>query len=323
MNLRHTLTGIAALAACSSAFADIKINDNLSTSGYVVGSYQITDPTPGTSVDKFDLDAAKMLFTYSLKQTTGVISVYHAPGAPENLAVLDAYASYDAGNGITITGGKFLSNLGYEAFDAVNMTQISYANGKFLAPIPGYHTGVKLDFSDKEQAFGVALLDSVYSGSYYLKGDGELKHNAGFEGYYVYKAVKDLTLWSGFAYETKGNVVHKDNSILTLDFWASYQATKDVSLGAEYAHKDGGTGDKGYNWLAYLGYSFTDKISTAFRVSGEDMTSGPSFTKYTVSPAYKVTESLTVRAEVSQVEYKNYAAADRETFFGVQALFKF
>ena len=79
---------------------------------------------------------------------------------------------------------------------------------------------MKWDYSDKETGFGLALLDSVYSGSYYLKGDGELKHNAGFEGYFVYKAIPDVTVWAGFAYDTKGNVIHKKDEIVTFNIWA-------------------------------------------------------------------------------------------------------
>jgi len=53
--------------------------------------------------------------------------------------------------------------MGYESFYPANMDQISYADGDFLAPIPGYHTGVKIDYADKEQGIGIALLDSAYS----------------------------------------------------------------------------------------------------------------------------------------------------------------
>ena len=341
MNLRIKLASLAALAVTASAFADIKVNDNLTTSGYVVGSYQYNDTNASTSSDKFDLDAAKILFSYNLKPVTGVVSFYHAPGAPENIALLDAYATYDVGSGFTVTGGKFLSYLGYEAFDIPNMTQISYANGS-LGVIPGYHDGVKLDYSDATQAFGLAILDSVYSGANYLKGDGELKHNAGFEGYYSYKGIKDLTLWSGFAYETKSGPVSATHSILDLDFWASYQLNKETVLAAEYAHKDGGTYDKGYNWLALVGYTFTDKVSGIARISGESVDTAGSiwvpgkgetkgtyktvvnntkYTKYTLCPTYTLTANLSIRAEYSYIDYTHSSL--KANFLGLQGIFKF
>jgi hypothetical protein len=322
MNTRFKLAAALGLAASLTAFADIKVNDSFSVSGYAAGSYRTTDPDPGPASDKFDLDAVKTLFSTNFKPVTGVISLYYQPNAPHDVTVLDAYATVDVGGGSTITAGKFLSYLGYEAFDLVNMSQLSYANGDFLGPIPGYHSGVKYDYSDKDVGFGVALLDSVYSGPYYLKGDGELKHNAGFEGYFVYKAIPDVTVWAGFAYDTKGNVMHKNDEILTLNIWMSYNLTKDSSLGLEYVNKDGGLGDKGYNWLAFYGYNFDPKVSAAFRVSGEKMKSGPGFTKFTVAPAYKVNDNFLVRAELSYYDYTKYTA-DSALFFGIQSVFKF
>ena len=322
MNTRFKLAAALSLAASLTAVADIKVNESFSVSGYAAGSYRITDPDPGSATDKFDLDAVKTLFSTNFKPVTGVISLYYQPNAPQDVTVLDAYATVDVGGGSTVTAGKFLSYLGYEAFDLVNMSQISYANGDFLGPIPGYHSGVKYDFSDKDVGFGMALVDSVYSGPYYLKGDGELKHNAGFEGYFVYKAIPDVTIWAGFAYDTKGNVIHKNDEILTLNIWASYNLTKDSSLGLEYVNKDGGFGDKGYNWLAFYGYNFSPKVSSAFRVSGEKMKNGPGFTKFTAAPAYKVNDNFLVRAEVSYYDYTKHTA-DSALFFAVQSVLKF
>ncbi len=323
MNIRHPLAAGLAFAASLTAFADVKVNDSLSVGGYAVGSYRTTSPDPGTSTDKFDLDAAKALFTGSFKPVTGVVSLYYSPGAPSDVTVLDAYATVDVGGGASVTAGKFLSYMGYEAFDIPNMTQISYANGDFLAPIPGYHTGVRLDYGDKDNAAGIALLDSVYSGANYLKGDGELKHNAGFEAFYSYKGVKDVTLWFGIAHDTKGNIVHKNDSITIYDFWLSYAVSKDASVGAEYCVKDGGTGDEGYNWLLFYGHNFDANWSSAFRLSGEKLKSGgPGFTKYTICPSYKVNDHFFVRAEFSYQDYTKFGT-DSATFFGIQSVFKF
>jgi hypothetical protein len=323
MNTRFKLAVGLSLAASLTSFADVKVNETLTVSGYAAGSYRVTDPDPGENFDRLDIDAVKALFAFNYKPVTGNVSLYYQPNAPHDVTVLDAFATVDAGGGSTVTFGKFLSYLGYEAFDIVNMSQITYANGDFLGPIPGYHTGVKYDFSDQNVGFGVALVDSVYSGPNYLKGDGELKHNAGFEGYFVYKAVPDLTLWFGFAYDTKGNVIHKNNEIFTLNFWASYNLTKQSTFAVEYVHKDGGPGDEGSNWLAFYNYTFDSKFSTAFRVSGEKLKgNGPEFVRGTVSPAYKVNDNFLVRAEVSYTDYDNHGW-NKALFFGLQTVFKF
>ncbi len=306
----------AALALANSASAEVKINDSLATSGYAAGSYRMFDASPGESTDRFDVDAVKSLFTYSSAPVTGVVSLYYVP---DDINLLDAYASYNAGGGFTLTGGKFLSYLGYEAFDLAAMDQLTYANGDFLGVIPGYHSGLKLDYSDDTLGYGLAVVDSVYSKAGGFKGDGELKRNGGFEGYVTYKGIKDLTLWTGFAYDTEGN--YNPHSIFVWNLWASYAVSSQLRVAGEVALKDGGEGDKGYNWLAFANYSFSDKFSTAFRLSGEDIKDGASFTKYTLAPSYAVTPNLVVRAEYSFQDYKDFSA-DSANFIGVQTLFK-
>jgi hypothetical protein len=182
---------------------------------------------------------------------------------------------------------------------------------------------VRLDYTSGNTSYGIAGLDSVYSPYGYDRGDGELKHNAGFEGY-VSQKVGDLTLWGGVAYDTKG--FFETHSVLTLDFWGSYQINKDIAAAAEYQHKDGGIGAKGYNWLTFLSVN-SGKWTTAFRISGEKMaddavSAGKGFTKFTVCPGYNFTDHLLVRAEFSYYDYTDYTA-NSATFWGVQAIFKF
>jgi hypothetical protein len=344
----YKLAGGAAalLTLAATAFADIKINDNITFSGFAAGAYMNYKASGFPAVDSlFDAskpipgggDANEVLtkFTLNYKPVTGVISLNYFPNLPTSeFTILDAYVTYDAGSGSSFTLGKFLSYLGYESFYAASMDQISYATGDFLAPIPGYHTGVRYDYSDKVQSFGLAVVDSVYSPYGGTRGDGEWQHNGGFEAFYSYIGITDVTLWAGVAFDTKGGF--QPHSVTTLDFWASYNISKAARVAAEYVHKDGGTGNKGYNWLAFLDYSFTDTVSCAFRVSGEKMSdftttddeedtvsvSGPSFVKYTICPAVALTPNLKLRAEYSHYAYSDYVTSNAN-FYGVQVVFTF
>src|SRR4051812_44403294 len=200
---------VSLLAPLTAAFADIKINDNMTVSGYAVGAYEYQSPDPGADTDSLfngakdtpSADALKTIFTMNFKPVTGVISLYYIPNIPtgvmkNELTVLDAFVTYDAGGGTSITAGKFLSYLGYESFDSANMNQITYSPVTVgtLSAIATYHSGIKFDYSDKAFGAGVAVLDSVYSPLGIDKGDGELRHNAGFEGYLTYKGIENLTL---------------------------------------------------------------------------------------------------------------------------------
>src|SRR4051812_16990437 len=169
---------VSLLAPLTAAFADIKINDNMTVSGYAVGAYEYQSPDPGADTDSLfngakdtpSADALKTIFTMNFKPVTGVLSLFYIPNIPtgamkNELTVLDAYVSYDAGGGTTVTAGKFLSYLGYEAFDPVNMSQITYGAVTVgtLGAIPAYHTGLKVDGGDKDFGYGLAVVDSVYS----------------------------------------------------------------------------------------------------------------------------------------------------------------
>jgi hypothetical protein len=340
MNHRFKL-GVALCAlAPLTALADIKVNDNLTISGYAAASYEYISSDPGTDHDSlFDgskdtpsADALKTIFTMNFKPVTGVVSLFYIPNIPagamkNELTVLDAYVSYDAGAGTTITAGKFLSYLGYEAFDPVNMNQITYGAVTVgtLGAIPAYHSGVKIDGGDKDMGWGLAVLDSVYSPNGIDKGDGELRHNAGFEGYLKFTSVTNLTLWAGFAYDTKGNF--QPHGVTTFDVWAEYKLNKATTIAGELSSKDGGPAAKGWTWLAYLNYAFTDKASAVFRISGEQLkdstktaTGNSDFTQYTFGPAFKVSDNLTVRAEYSYYDYQGGAS---KSLGGLQGVFKF
>lgn len=343
MHLKKSTTALTLAAATAvSAFADIKINDNLTISGYAAASYENTSRDPGEDTDSlFDgakdtpsADALKTIFTFNFKPVTGVVSLFYIPNIPtgvmkNELTILDAYVTYDAAPGTTVTAGKFLSYLGYEAFDPVNMNQITYGAVTVgtLGAIPAYHSGVKVDYADKDFGYGLAIVDSVYNQTGAIdKGDGELRRNGGFEGYITSKGLGDLTLWGGFAYDTKGN--GKPHEILTLDFWAQYQINKQLTVAAEYCNKNGGDWAKGWTWLGYANYAFTDKISGVFRISGEQLsdstkaTGAQNFTQYTVGPSYKMTDNLIVRAEYSYYDYSG-GPLDSKSLVGLQGIFKF
>ncbi|HTQ29641.1 MAG TPA: outer membrane beta-barrel protein [Opitutaceae bacterium] len=339
MKIRTKLAGLAALVAALSASAQIKVNDNLSFTGWATGSYQYTKPSPGTSFDSFNVDAGLLQATVTpTKNVTGVMSVYYRPSGEggvspsgSEVTLLDAYVTYDTGTGLTATAGKFLSYLGYESFYQISDNMITLANQSFLAPIPGYHEGVKFDYTvDKTTVFGAALVDSDYPKPGYnaTEGDGELKHNGGAEGYVQYTGIDNLTVWMGVGYDSKGNFEPHD--VWVYDIWASYQIDKTSTVAAEEIYKDGGNvslgtdlpKDKGSNWLVYYQYNFTDQFYSWFAVSGEDASSGASYVKYSISPTYNLTANLSARAQYSYTNYHKYVLNDAN-FIGGEILFKF
>ena len=111
--LKLASVGALALAFAGQAMAEIKLNDTFSVSGYVAGSYQYSKTSSVIATDRLDVDSSQLLFKYNSAPVTGVASVYYVPNqAPDEATLLDAYATYDAGNGVTVTGGKWTTYRG-------------------------------------------------------------------------------------------------------------------------------------------------------------------------------------------------------------------
>lgn len=321
--------GLATALSC--ARADVKLNDNVSLSGYVVGSYQYVDTSGAPSSDSFDLDAAKASLLLNFSPVSADLGVYYTQTASGtgDLTLIDANVTYDAGGGLTITGGRFLSWMGYEAFDPVNMFQVSSAyinpNGTIMF-YPAYHEGLKIKYASKYITVGAALLDSLNGPTIY-RGDGELRHNAGTEVFAALTPIPGLTIWTGLGYDTKGAEPYQRYSTTVANVWVQY-VVGSATVAGEWIQQSHGPGASGEDGLVLLDYGFTAKLSSAFRVSTGKLDNtaaapGLGFTKYTVSPAYKLVPHLTLRPEVSYIDYRNDGPIDHDVFYAVQALFQF
>lgn len=314
---RLKLAGVAALLASLPAFAEVKLSENVSVSGYAVGAYTTTDLDPGSSDDTFldsgsnTLDSAKVAVTASQGALAGTASVFWIPeftGDDNEVGILDAYASYTIGSA-TITAGKFLSYLGYEAFDAVNMSQLTYA---LISGIPAYHTGAKVDFNLEGLTTGFAVVDSINPDDGFFQGDGDFSDDLGIEAYLVYKGTEGLTAFFAVATEDTEGATY---DVGVFDVWISYAVTPKLTVAAEYVVNN----HVAKSWLTFAQYSFTDRFFLVGRLSGIDYDAGGDAFKYTIAPTFVVNQHLSVRGEYS---HTNDAVIDTD-FYGVQAVFKF
>lgn len=290
--------------------------DWLKVSGYGAIAYTYTDNGTETFADgNTPFDALKVGFEGSKGPFGGYASLFYTPGvATEDGGILDAYLTYKTG-GFTITGGKYLSYLGYEAFDTVNMNQITYAAG--LGAIPAYHTGVKVDYSNDIFGAGFSISDSIVGdGDGFWSGDDEFGDDQGYEGYITYKGIDKLTLWAGFGYEN----TDPGQDWITYDLWASYDLTDKLTVAAELAyHEDAGV--EGVQGILFAKYAFTEKFSTVARWGmAERANGGIDDYSYTIAPTYAFCDNFLVRAELTWTD----SAPDNDTVFsGIQAVAKF
>lgn len=314
--------------------AEVVLTPNFSVSGYVAGSARWTgyEGIEAEDTSTLDMDATKLAFTGKFEKVSGTASFY-ATG-DEDPVVLDAYFTYDLGAGTTVTAGNFLSWLGYEAFDIPNMLQISYAND-FVAYIPAYHTGVKIESSSESYSAGVAVVDSVYN-SVFWEGDGDLENGPGFEAYFTLKG-KSFTGFAAVAYEKNDEsfddgetVFDLDSDTVTLDLWGQY-VINSTTLAAEACWSSTNSDiedSEGYFWLVLAKQPLTESVSLVGRVSGgtidyDTIGDDPEFYKYTVAPTVALTPNLDLVAELTYTDYQGDTGTDSATFVGVQGRFKF
>jgi hypothetical protein len=308
---------VASAVLALPAIAEIELTENLSVSGYVVGAYTRTDYSRGPSEDTFfdsginTFDSAKVLLKAHSGPLAAVGSLLFIPeftGASREVGILDAYVSYTAGD-VTVTAGKFLSYLGFEAFDPVNMTQLTYG---LISGIPAYHSGVKLDYAQETFSTGVAFVDSVNPGPGFYRGDGEFSDDVGMEAFFSYTGIEKLTIFTGIGYENTDGLGDK---VIVWDLWASYAVTDQLTIAGEIAYNN----NVAKSWLAFAQYSFTPSFSIIGRVSGIDYDAGGNAHKVTVAPTYVINEHFSVRAEYS----KTWDVGPNSDFFGVQGVFRF
>lgn len=333
--LAFAIASVSASAGTSetttAAPAPAATPDWLKVSGYAAATYAYTDIENGPSDESlFDagtpLDAVKLGLEATYESFSAYGSLFYSPNSSANsfaggteAGILDAYGIYAFGN-FKITGGKYLSYLGYEAFDAVNMAQITYANST-TGGVPAYHTGIKLDYSTDVWGAGVNISDSVRGPSFW-EGDGDWGNGLGYEAYVVYKGVDKLTVWGGIAFDDSDNLP----DFVSYDLWASYDLTDKLTVAGEIIYSDNSLSgaDSAVGGLAFLKYSFTEQFSTVLRFGIDEVSStspvvtAPDNYKYTFSPCYAFNEHFLVRGEVSYTDSANDAF-----FSGVQALLKF
>ena len=312
-----SLLGLATVAS-----ADVKVNDVFSVNGYAVGSVSTTDVDGADSIDTYfenkggpaipNADAVKLGILAAKGSFSAYGSLLYIPGAANEAGLLDAYATWDTGTGLKLTGGKFLSYLGYEAFDPINMAQLTY--GSTIFAIPAYHTGAKLDYTGKTFSLGLAVVDSVFLGSNgFYEGDREYDEDIGLEAIATYTGIDKLTVFVGIASEDTDGAA---DSLFIFDLWAQYAVSDKLTIAAEFDTQS----DTLSGWLAFANYKFTDKFSTAFRISGVSWDGGGDDTKYTIAPTYTVNSNLSFRAEYSMGEGDGLGDY---SYIGGQIVFKF
>ena len=304
MKIKNKLLSLASLLAISNVHA-IEIGptgSGLELSGFVDLYFQTQKKVETTDVSQVELN---------LDYESGPISVsidydiYSTDGNNDGTAdqsgadLEEAIITYDFGNGFSITGGKMLSYLGFEAYDPTNMYQYSYAydqGGGAQNIYDGYDDGVSLDFAN--DTFSVGIFASV-------------EQDGGYEYAFAFTGIDNLTVKA---------IMADWDAYETTTYWASYQMEK-LLVAAEVAEKDNTTGTDIEGWLIMGNYAVTDAVGLTLRYSEQEVGTDE-YEKITISPSYVFTDNLS-----GLIEYSTYdasvAANDPGDLFAVEVIFTF
>jgi hypothetical protein len=287
--------------------------------GFVDVFYQSQDNVDGSDADTFDAGQVELNFDFS----SGPVSVsvdydlYSTDGNNDGDSdqsggdLEEAIITYDFGGGFSMTAGKMLSYLGFEAYDPTNMYQYSYAydmngttaNGGAAGGqniYDAYDDGISLDFSN--DMFSIGLFASAET-------DG------GFEYAFAFTGVENLTLkaimadWDGYE---------------TTTFWGSYQFAN-LLVGVEIAEKDltDPAADDVDGWLLMGNYGLTDAIALTARYSEQEVGEAASYEKFTISPSYVFNDNFSGLIEYSTYDSEGTSAVDVNDLFAVELIYTF
>jgi hypothetical protein len=207
----------------------------------------------------------------------------------------EAVLTYTISDSLSISVGRMLSYLGFEAYDAPNMYQFSYAydyateGGQDI--YDGYADGLSVDYATDMFSIGVWT---------------DFAEKPSFEYAFAFTGITNLTAKAIFA-EYGGDA----DDIMTL--WASYQLDK-LLLAVEFAtdEKNAGTpgtladfSDDDIDAFMIMGnYSITDSFAITARYSQAEYTDGTTSVdvdKFTISPSYSFTDNFS-----GLIEYSTY-----------------
>ena len=321
--LAVTLPGVA-------TFGTISITDNLGVRGFVQGSYETTEIGTTTDTESLDMNWADVDFLFSSEKVGA--EVHLSSNGKDAVNLEQAFLTYDLGGGLNVTGGKYLSLLGYEGDEPYKLYQRSMAykwadgaNNKI--PFAAYHQGVKIAFSSGDLSGAISVVDDVYNSGGSNGGDSE---DVGFEAQIKYTGLENFTIAIGTAQSGSGDVTAAPTALKgnnTTDdyynFWVEYGGIDSLILGAEYnSYKADATGGTdGDSWMLMGNYSVNEKLGVTLRLSEveEKGTTTYEADKFTISPSYSFSDSLLGRIEYSTGEIDGEDA----DYFSIEALFTF
>ncbi len=294
------------VAFALAIFAAQTVSAEVEFSGFVDMSVFSDDGDASMSLDQFELDVSTDLGEgISMRADVNALG----PTAPVELE--QAFITYDTGEGLALTVGKFLSCTGFEAAEPTGMYQYSYSATLVYG---GYQNGVAASYgSDMFGLYG-AVVSSVWDGAETdFSGDGS---DVGFEAQVALMPVEGVTAKAALAREDEQTLIN---------VWGML-ATGPLTVAAEVnSMSDWGDYESGLGYLGMVNYGLSDQVGVTARYSaiawtpiggGED----DETSEITIAPSYAISDNWGLVAEVKMLTEGD---ADAVTQIALESLLTF
>ena len=299
MNKKIAAFALAILAA-QTVYAEVEF------SGFVDMSVFSDDGNASMSLDQFELDVATDLGEgISMRADVNALG----PTAPVELE--QAFITYDTGEGLALTVGKFLSCTGFEAAEPTGMYQYSYSATLVYG---GYQNGVAASYGTDVFGLYGAVVSSVWDGAETdVSGD---ESDVGFEAQVALMPVEGITAKAALAREDEQTLIN---------VWGMLE-TGPLTVAAEVnSMSDWGAYESGLGYLGMVNYGLSDQVGVTARYSAIAWTpigggENDETSEITIAPSYAISDNWGLVAEVKMLTVGD---ADAVTQIALESLLTF
>lgn len=301
---------LVAFGLVGSASA-IEINENLSINGFIDTSYTHVEKDGAANTQSLGLDEIELNFLFNVGGASGAIHVDRTDGKDGTASTTDgadidleqAFIGYTLENGVSLTIGKYGSQLGLEREDPGGIYTNSRAyggasGGQFnLGDVDeNVYEGIRLGYSSDVFGLGISLQNDA-------NGREDIEDNElDLEFSIAYTGIENLNLGGGYRFENAGGSVG-ESDVLNVHFTT---VMGKFLIGAEYieienAAKSAADQDLD-GWTVIADYDVSEKLGVALRISSNELNGDNDYEKVTLAPNYALTDSLGVILEYSDVD---------------------
>ena len=288
-----TMEGTSLGANETVSYNGIALGNRVKLRGFVDFIFAYQDEDVKGEIADFSDTGADIDFLFDFSPVTAEIHLATASGSDVSLE--QAFGRYNFNQDFSITFGRQLTVLGFDADEAPGLYAVTpaYTIGGLTS---NYVDGARLNFNNGQFGLVLGLHDTYGWG-----GNTDLGEGVAVDLAASVMIVPGLEGRLGFAYEDVDDV---DDSIAQLNTFVSYSGDN-ITLALEYDNYNY-YGDSLWDIMLMANYSFTDWVAGTLRYSYEDNEIGilgyESANRFTLALLFTVTSNLYFNFEYSHAQ---------------------